>query len=72
MASFAAGGDRRAALSVILNAFHRCEAHMTLGRLISHVMTGLAVLFIASAIFATLANVGLISRPSSENVSFGG
>lgn len=45
---------------------------MTLGRLISHVMTGLAVLFIASAIFATLANVGLISRPSSENVSFGG
>jgi hypothetical protein len=34
-------------------------------------MNGLAALLIAIAIFATLANVGIISRPSSEDTSFG-
>lgn len=45
---------------------------MTLRRLVSHVMNGLTALLIAIAIFVTLANVGIISRPSSEDISFGG
>lgn len=43
---------------------------MTLRRLISHVMNGLADAPIAFAIFGTLANIGLIARPSSEHLSF--
>jgi hypothetical protein len=35
-------------------------------------INGLAVLLIAVAVFVTLANVGLIARPSSEDFSFGG
>ena len=45
---------------------------MTPRRLISHVVSGLAVLLIAFALFVTLASVGLIARPSSEDFSFGG
>lgn len=44
---------------------------MTLRRLISYVMNGLAGALIAFAIFVTLANIGLIARPSSEHLSFG-
>jgi hypothetical protein len=52
--------------------FIAAEACMTLRRLVAHVMNGLAALLIAIAIFAALANVGIISRPSSEDISFGG
>jgi putative flippase GtrA len=46
---------------------------MTSRRLVSYVMNGLAAVLIAFAIFVTLANVGLIARPSaSEHFSFGG
>lgn len=48
------------------------EAHMTLRRVISHVVNGVTALLIAFAIFFTLASMGVISRPSSENISFGG
>ena len=45
---------------------------MTLRRVISHVVNGFAALLVVFAIFATLAGMGLIAKPSSENVSFGG
>ncbi len=45
---------------------------MTLKRFVSHVMSGLTAVLIAFAIFIALANVGVISRPSSEGFSFEG
>jgi hypothetical protein len=48
------------------------EAHMTLKRFMSHVMSGLAAVLIAFAIFITLTSIGVISRPSSEGFSFEG
>ena len=45
---------------------------MSLRRLISHAMNGLAAVLIAAAIFITLANTGIIARPSIEHFSFGG
>ncbi len=45
---------------------------MTFRLLLSHMMNGLATLVIVFALFVALANVGLISRPSPQNVFFGG
>lgn len=61
-----------AAVPVIPDTLIATEAHMSLRRLISDAMNGLAAMLIAVAIFFTLANTGLIARPSIEHFSFGG
>jgi hypothetical protein len=68
----AGGNDRRVVRRAILTAFHPAEAQVTPRRLLAHVINGLAALLVALALFVTHANVGLISRPSSEDFSFGG
>lgn len=39
---------------------------------LAHTVNAISALVIAVAIFLALVNVGLISRPASEDITFGG
>lgn len=49
------------------------EERIVLAHRIAAMATGaIAVLVIAAAIFIALVNIGIISRPASEDITFGG